>query len=606
MTMNELFSQILSMSLVASIVILAVMLLRLPLKKAPKLYSYALWAVVAFRLICPLAIESRVSAIPAEVNTAISAVITEYEEEIQGANRQMQTMISGDKAPDGAFRLAFSDVSLSSLELYFASLLWPVGIGVMLLRGIVQTLRLKRRLRGSSEIEPGLFESDIKTPFLFGLLRPKIYIPAELSGDERRYVIAHERTHLRRRDHWVKFAAYLILCLHWFNPLVLAAFLLMSADMEMSCDERVLKELGFDTKKAYSLSLLSLSSERRIIAGSPVAFGEGGIKARIKNVLNFRKPSRWIVTAAVIVVIAVSVGFAMDRAQKDPGKDDANIPEATQILDNFHSEAPQTPQVSPAVTPAASYDETEVAYPQLQVYVHANGRLFNIHVPEDIAADVQASLDAAVPLTGLDNDNDIIRGTLNGDVRLPHIFYYTGEEYYQLIGNAAGQWGLGIKLPIEATAAANALLDLAAEYTGWSFDNDITRFSDIAYIEVMLGKKVFHVVENPDNLLRFEDFMQNSLVTTTASKTQNQVIELRCVLTDGRTVSVFADAWAEMLWIPPVDYKLYGYGDDANALLDILGLDSWPEEVLSQEEYPYPEGFFDDTMERVAPPPSGA
>jgi hypothetical protein len=180
--------------------------------------------------------------------------------------------------------------------------------------------------------EENIYEAEnIQSPFVLGVVNPKIYLPLGLPEQERRYIILHERTHIRRRDHIVKFGAYFILCLHWFNPLAWAAFLLMGADMEMSCDERVLKEMGSETKKDYSLSLLSLATERRIISDSrdawpgskrslrpsPLAFGEGGVKERIKRVLNFKKPSRVIITLAVALVAVLSVGFALNRINGD-------------------------------------------------------------------------------------------------------------------------------------------------------------------------------------------------------------------------------------------------------------------------------------------------
>ena len=191
----------------------------------------------------------------------------------------------------------------------------------MLVYSVVSVIFIKHGLREADHLRENIYESAVlKTPLVIGLLRPRIYIPAGLSIGEYDYILLHEKTHIRRRDHIVKVFGYFVLCLHWFNPLVWAAFLLMGADMEMSCDERVLKELGDDIKNDYSLSLVRIASGRRILNGSPLAFGEGGMKERIKRVLNFKKPSRIIVITAVALAAALSFGFAMNRANNFPAE----------------------------------------------------------------------------------------------------------------------------------------------------------------------------------------------------------------------------------------------------------------------------------------------
>lgn len=185
----------------------------------------------------------------------------------------------------------------------------------MLIYSIISIILLKRQLYSAMLIEGNIYEADnLKTPFVLGLLKSTIYIPIGLSEEEKHYIVLHERTHILHRDHIVKFFAYFILCLHWFNPLVWVAFLLMVTDMEMSCDERVLKEVGDDIKKSYSASLLSLATGQRLINNSPLAFGEGNIKRRIKNVLNFKKPAAWVIITAIIFVVVLSIGFATNRA----------------------------------------------------------------------------------------------------------------------------------------------------------------------------------------------------------------------------------------------------------------------------------------------------
>lgn len=309
--MDKLFLTILNMSMTGAFVIAAICLARLPLKKAPKIVSYCLWAVVGFRLVFPFSIESVFSLIPFKAQTIPPDIA------MQPIPRIDSGIAFVNNAVSSILPAATPTASVNPLQIWttIGSFVWLVGGAVMLVYGIVSFVILKRKMREAAHIEANIYEAEnIKSPFVLGIFNPKIYLPIGLSGQERSYILLHEQTHIRRRDHIVKFAAYFILCLHWFNPLVWAAFLLMGVDMEMSCDERVLKEMGGEMKKDYSLSLLSLATERRIIGGSPLAFGEGGVKGRIKNVLNFKKPSRVIIIVSVALVTVLSMGFAVNRA----------------------------------------------------------------------------------------------------------------------------------------------------------------------------------------------------------------------------------------------------------------------------------------------------
>lgn len=308
--MDKLFLTILNMSLTGAFIIAAICLVRLPLKKIPKIISYCLWAVAGFRLVFPFSIESVFSLIPFKAQTIPTDIATQTVPRIDSGIPFVNNAVSS------ILPAAASSASVNPLQIWttMGGFVWLAVAVSMLIYGVVSYVILKWKMREAARLEANIYEAqNIKSPFVLGVFNPGIYLPSGLSAKEKSYVILHEQTHIRRRDHIVKLVAYFILCLHWFNPLVWAAFLLLGADMEMACDEQVLKVMGDGVKKDYSLSLLSLAAERPIIGGSPLAFGEGGIKERIKNVLNFRKPSRMIFAASIVLVAVLSVGFAVNR-----------------------------------------------------------------------------------------------------------------------------------------------------------------------------------------------------------------------------------------------------------------------------------------------------
>lgn len=308
--MDKLFLTILNMSLTGAFVIAAICLARLLLKKAPKIISYCLWAVAGFRLVFPFSIESVFSLIPFKAQTIPTDIA------MQSVPRIDSGIPFVNNAVSSILPAATPAASVNPLQIWttIGAFVWFIGVAVMVVYGMVSFVILKRKMREAAHIKANIYKSEnIKSPFVLGVFKPKIYLPIGMSENEKNYILLHEQTHIRRRDHIVKFTAYFILCVHWFNPLVWAAFLLMGVDMEMSCDERVLREIGGEIKRDYSLSLLSLATERRFISGGPLAFGEGGVKERIKNVLNFNKTSRVIIIAAVALAAVLSIGLAVNR-----------------------------------------------------------------------------------------------------------------------------------------------------------------------------------------------------------------------------------------------------------------------------------------------------
>ena len=306
--MSELFLSVLNMSLTAGYVILFVILVRPLLKKAPKFISYALWGVVAFRLIIPFSFEGMFSLLPRNMNTVPIPhdIIYQQSPQINSGLDVVDSLVS-DSLPAPTI-----GASVNPLQIYveIGAYIWVLGIMVLLIYSFVSILRLKRQLKSAQLIEQNIFEAkNLKTPFVLGLIKPKVYLPVGLNDSERSYILLHEQTHIHRKDHIIKILAFLILSIHWFNPLVWIAFMLMSTDMELFCDERVLKKINEDIKKTYANSLLSLAVGRHILNGSPLAFGEGNVKGRIKNVLSYRIPSLWVVAVSIVAIIIVGIAL---------------------------------------------------------------------------------------------------------------------------------------------------------------------------------------------------------------------------------------------------------------------------------------------------------
>lgn len=323
--LDTIFLQIFDMTKVASIVILVVLLVRLCLKRAPKVFSYALWAVVLFRLLCPVSIEAPISLIPQteptiqsydllnESITPIAAVDAAQQSvgDVLNGGIGIQHVKTTEFEEDGTRRIISTD--WWNVWMLFIKHVWLFGMAALLVYSTISLICLKRRLICSVCLQDNIYLADhIDSPFVMGLIRPKIYLPSSLSEKERDYIILHEQHHIRRGDHVVKLLSFAALCLHCFNPLVWIAFILSGKDMEMSCDEAVLRKLGEEIRVDYSASLISLATGRRIIAGAPLAFGEGNTEGRIKNIAKWKKPTVWGIVIAVIVCVAVVLFLGTD------------------------------------------------------------------------------------------------------------------------------------------------------------------------------------------------------------------------------------------------------------------------------------------------------
>lgn len=306
--MDDVFLKLVNLSISASWLILAVLVLRVVLKKAPKWVMPLLWGVVALRLVCPFSIESALSLIPS-AETIPSEIVTETREPVLYEQATLDivtnpTLPSAAEVPVGVSR------QQAQVDFNIYSVLWLAGMAALLVHALVSAGKLKRKLATAILLRDNIYESEfVDSPFVFGVVKPNIYLPMHMDEGTAAYVIAHEHAHLARRDHWWKVLGYLVLALHWFNPLVWVAYILFCRDIELACDEKVVKGLDGAARADYSQALLSCAAPGRAVAACPLAFGEGNIKTRVKSALHYKKPAFWVAAAAVLAVVIVAVCF---------------------------------------------------------------------------------------------------------------------------------------------------------------------------------------------------------------------------------------------------------------------------------------------------------
>ena len=312
------FPELLRINMVASIVILVILVARLILKRAPKVFSYALWTIVLIRLLIPVSIPSQLSVVP-DISAANSAVINAAlpELEFETLRDREQNYYEDQKDPSGEAPKIY--ISHSMEPIAYLSIVWLAGMACMVVCSSFSYWKIKKKIRISFPVQGNILIADaIKSPFVIGFIRPKIYLPCNLGEKEQSYIILHEKHHIRRGDHIIKALAFLALTIHWFNPMVWIAFVLACRDMEMSCDEAVIRKVGSHVRADYSASLLTLATGRRIIAGTPLAFGEGDTKGRIHNLAKWKKPARWIVILSVVLCLILAVCLLTNPAKGMP------------------------------------------------------------------------------------------------------------------------------------------------------------------------------------------------------------------------------------------------------------------------------------------------
>ena len=333
--MAEIFQKALNMGIAAGWLILAVIALRLLLRRAPKRFRLLLWAVVGLRLALPWSIESALSLIPS-AQTLPEGIMLE----------RAPVLDTGISALNGAinpgFTAAFTPelgASANPLQvlLPIAAALWMLGAAAMLLWALVSWLRLRKRVREAVRLEENVYECEIASPFVLGLFRPRIYLPFSLENGERELVLAHERAHITAGDHIIKPLGWLLLAAHWYNPLVWLAYALFCRDIELACDERVVRGLSLSDRADYSQALLDLSRPRGGVRACPLAFGESSVKGRVKSVLCYKKPAFWLVLLAVVVCVGAAVCFLTDpKEEAEPVDDgDGGVVISARLEENF-------------------------------------------------------------------------------------------------------------------------------------------------------------------------------------------------------------------------------------------------------------------------------
>lgn len=363
--MNELFLKVVNTSISASWLILAVMVLKLVLKKAPKWMHVLLWGIAAVRLLLPFSIESTLSLLPSaetipmniEMDTtpAIDSGIYAIDSVVNPMIRQSNTPAVG--------------ASVNPLQIMIAlfAYIWALGVAALLIYTAVSYWRLRRKVDTAVLYSDNIFQSEnVSSPFVLGIIRPRIYLPFKMDGKELEHVVAHEKAHIRRKDHWWKPFGFLLLSFHWFNPLIWLAYVLLCRDIELACDEKVIRQLGNEQRANYTQALLACSVNRRMIAACPLAFGEVGIKERVKSVANYKKPAFWIIIVSVIACAIVAVCF-LTNPRRDSFDIKIVVPAGSQELIVYSEEDISPTKNQIIITSGDNLGDTEVVLKPIEV-----------------------------------------------------------------------------------------------------------------------------------------------------------------------------------------------------------------------------------------------
>ncbi|MBO7215398.1 MAG: hypothetical protein J6V84_00185 [Clostridia bacterium] len=348
--MTDIFIKLLNMSIVAGWLVVIVILLRLVLKKAPAWIFCVLWALVALRLLLPVSVQSKTSAVPSVETVPPEIVYTDVPKIHTGFetfNHFVNPYLSDVLAPPFPEEILIEGTLTGSINIPektpaqeivdIATVVWLCGIAAMAVYGIISYVLLKRKVREAVRQEKSIFICDnVTSPFIMGVLFPRIYLPSSITETDAEMVIAHEQAHIKRKDHFWKPLGFLLLTVYWFNPLLWVAYVMFCKDIESACDEKVIKKYGLQIKKQYSEALLNCSTSGKWVTACPVAFGETAVKSRIKGVLNYKKPAFWIIIIAVLACIATSVFFLTDPLDTQPNDNSGNISNGYPDDDSTH------------------------------------------------------------------------------------------------------------------------------------------------------------------------------------------------------------------------------------------------------------------------------
>ncbi|MBQ8392185.1 MAG: transcriptional regulator [Clostridia bacterium] len=371
--MSEIFLKIVNMSISASYLILAVVLLRLALKKAPKWISVALFAVVAIRLICPFTVESVLSLIPSG-ETVSPDILTNTSPGISSGipaiDNSLNPVINDTFKPEVG-----ASVNPMQVLVLVASVIWLVGAVSLIVYALISYLRIKHRIATAVLVRRNIYKSEnVASPFVLGLIKPRIYLPFNTDPRDEAYIIAHEEAHIRRRDYVWKPLGYLLLTLHWFNPFVWLGYILLCRDIESACDEKVIKELGANERADYSEALLTCSVKKRLISVCPLAFGETGVKGRIKSVLNYKKPAFWIIVIAIIAGVALAACFLTNPLSSEEPTPPENVADESIVYYAWKGNYTSTKHKE-AVMEYISSRQPTVHNSENGIYIKANARI---------------------------------------------------------------------------------------------------------------------------------------------------------------------------------------------------------------------------------------
>ena len=446
--MTDVFLGFLNRSLSAAILIFAIVLIRLVFKKAPKWLLCALWALAAVRLLCPVSVESVLSLIPS-AETVQPEIVYSVEPAITSGIPAVDAIVNP------SLQAAFTPDPVQSANplqilTWLAAWVWLGGCAALVLYAAISALRLRLRVRTAVRLEGNVFQSEfVPSPFILGVFRPRIYLPFGLEPGAQDMVLAHERAHLKRGDQLWKPLGFLLLTAYWFNPVCWLAYILFCRDIEAACDEKVVRELGDDCKTAYSRALLQCSVPRRMITACPLAFGETGVKGRIKSVLNYKKPAFWVVLAAVLVSIAVAVCFLTDpKTDTEQPEEDTPASTAADGPAEADSTLP-TSEFFSSIQDYAEYYIAQVILPEpIEYKVLTDGGFETV---TDTVRDAQmVNLEQLASLSDLDPEGDLQLWSYKIAIapgKCRRAYLHAGHRYRTVVYRRAGISGGRHPLP---------------------------------------------------------------------------------------------------------------------------------------------------------------